>query len=113
MAWVRIDDDLFSHPKILHAWSACPASIGLWTLTLSWAGRQLTDGHVTGEIVRNFMPAKRQRERAIAALEQPGLWVPNGAGWQIHDWQDYNTSREQVLARRRTDAARKRGVKTS
>jgi len=108
MAWVRIDDDLFAHPKILRAWSDCPASIGLWTIALSWAGRQLTDGHIPVEIVRNFMPQKRQRERATQALENAGLWSANGNGWEIHDYLDRNPSRDQVLNKRRADSARKR-----
>jgi len=109
MVWVRIDDDLFSHPKVLHAWTDCPASIGLWTLGLSWVGRQLTDGHIPVEIVQVFMPHKRQRDRATQALENAGLWSPNGNGWEIHDYLDRNLSREQVLDKRRADSERKRG----
>jgi hypothetical protein len=78
MAWVRIDDDLFSHPKILRAWWTDKASIGLWPQGLSWAGRQLTDGYVSAEFVRGLLPNRRERER------------------------------EQTLARRDADAARKR-----
>jgi len=108
MAWVRIDDDFFSHPKVVHAWSICPTSIGLWPMTAAAAGRHLTDGYVTGDFVRQLMPRTRQRDQAVSALVDTGLWVPNGTGWQIHDWQDYNESRERVLKRRKADAMRKR-----
>jgi hypothetical protein len=108
MAWVRIDDDLFSHPKILRAWWTDKASIGLWPQGLSWAGRQLTDGYVSAEFVRGLLPNRRERDRATGALVDAALWVPNGSGWEIHDWSDYNASREQTLARRDADAARKR-----
>ncbi|MCI4360652.1 MAG: hypothetical protein L3J91_03030 [Thermoplasmata archaeon] len=108
MAWVRIDDSLSSHPKILQAWSTDHAAIGLWPLAASWAGRHLTDGHVSPDFVGGLMPARRPREQAIGALVEAGLWVPNGTGWQIHDWQDYNGTRASIEARRRIDAARKR-----
>src|SRR5215831_3604523 len=97
MAWVRIDDDLFSHPKILHAWRDCPAAIGLWPLSLAWAGRHLTDGRVSADFVYGLIPNRRQRDRATSALVDAELWVPNGTGWQIHDWADYNESRERIL----------------
>lgn len=106
--WVRVDDGLFSHPKIMQAWTTSPASIGLWPQAASWAARYLTDGHVSSEFVVGLMPRRRQRDQMTGALVDAGLWVPNGAGWQIHDWQDYNQSREQVLARREADLKRKR-----
>ena len=106
MAWVRLDDGLPSHPKILSAWSTYPASIGLWALALAWSAR--TDGHITPELVHQLIPGRGPRERAIAALEEPILWVPNDAGWEIHDWRKYNYTRAQVEERKRADRERKR-----
>ena len=109
MAWVRIDDGMFSHPKVLHAWATYPASLGLWPLAATWAARHRTDGHVSGEFVTGMMPAKRQRDRAIDALVESGLWVPNGTGWQIHDWRDYNGTRAELkAANERTHRERQR-----
>lgn len=107
MAWVRIDDHLHSHPKIRCAWQAYPPAVGLHLVALSYAGDQLTDGAIDDAFVQQWLPGKRQRDRAIGALVDAALWEPNGTGWQIHDWSDYNQSREEVLERRRADKARK------
>ena len=108
MAWVRIDDNFFSHPKVLQAWWAYPTAIGLWPMTASYAGRQQTDGVVSADYVHSLLPARRQRERATEALVDAGLWLPNGAGWQFHDWTEYNPTRAQTDERKRVDRERKR-----
>ena len=109
MTWVRIDDQLHSHPKIRHAWRIEQASLGLHLLALSYASCHLTDGTITQDFVDDQLPIKAKRARAIAALEAAGLWERNGDGWTIHDYLDYNQSRAQTVARRQADAARKRG----
>ena len=108
MTWVRIDDHLHSHPKILRAWNEERASLGLHLLALSYAGAVLTDGVVDDQAARQWLPAKRERERATDALTDARLWVPNGSGWVIHDWLDYNEPREVQIARRRAREARRR-----
>lgn len=114
MAWIRIDDQLFAHPKIRCAWQADRASIGLHLLALSYAGAYLTDGTIDDQFVREMIPGQRQRHRAITALEHAGLWERNGATWRIHDYLKYNQSRADVLDRRRADSARKaRGKDTA
>jgi hypothetical protein len=111
MAWVRIDDQLHAHPKVLHAMSTDPTSVGLHLPALSYSAAYLTDGAVDEAFVRQLLVNRRRRERAIDALVEAGLWLPNGGGWQIHDYLDFNESREHALARRRADSARKRAVR--
>jgi hypothetical protein len=109
MVWVRIDDKLHSHPKVLAAWEKDPASLGLYLLALSHAGAHLTDGMVDRQTVRQWLPNPIQRRRSVNALVKAGLWAPNGQGWEIHDFLDYNEPRDRVLARRHAREARKRG----
>jgi hypothetical protein len=40
-------------------------------------------------------------------LVDVGLWTQNGTGWVIHDYLEFNPSREQVEEKRRKDSARK------
>jgi hypothetical protein len=109
MVWVRIDDQLHAHPKIRAAWDMEPAAVGLELIALSHSAAYLTDGAVDKPFVRQWLPVGKQRRRTIGALVKAGLWVPNGRGWQIHDWLDYNESRAAVLERRRAqEEARKR-----
>jgi hypothetical protein len=107
--WVRIDDQLHAHPKFKRAWNREPSAIGLELFALSYSAAYLTDGRVDSEFVRPWFHTSRRRQRAIDALVESGLWVPNGNGWQIHDFSDYNATRAQIEERRRRDAARKAG----
>jgi hypothetical protein len=100
MAWVRIDDDFHAHPKVQQAWHACPTSIGLHALAMSHCARYLTDGHVSQSFAKTCLPGAAGRKRAVGALVAAGLWVPQDGGWQIHDYLDFNPSREQVLSDR-------------
>jgi len=105
--WSRLDDDFHANPKVLHAQRMSFASIGLWPLGLSWSAR--TDGEVTSDFVQGLIHNRRQRDIVTGALVEAGLWVPNGdGGWQIHDWREYNLTRNEREARKRADRDRKR-----
>ena len=108
MTWVRVDDDLFSHPKFTDAWEREPASVGLWLLGASYSGRHLLDGLVPRRFVDQWFKTPVRERRATEALVDTRLWVPNGDGWEIHDWGEHNPTRESVLARRASDSKRKR-----
>lgn len=110
MTWVRIDDRVHAHPKFRLAWELEPASVGLELFALSHSAAYLTDGTVEARFVQPWFRTAVRRRRATEALVESGLWVPNGAGWEIHDYLDYNESRDQTLARRRADVARKKRV---
>ena len=101
MAWVRVDDTLYSHPKIMQVWAANRGSIGIWLFGASWAAQHRTDGHVTAEHVNALTAGRRERDRLVEPLVDAGLWVPNGDGWAIHDWRDYNGTRAEVSAHNR------------
>ena len=114
MTWVRIDDHLHSHPKFKHAWSNAPASVGLELFALSYSAAHLTDGQVDPRFVSEWFPKNtRGRRRAVDALVDSGLWVPNGDGWQIHDYLDYNEPRERVLALRERRAMQRKSRRGS
>jgi hypothetical protein len=50
----------------------------------------------------------RDRQRAAAALVRVGLWLDHPEGWQFHDWQQHQPSREKVLGERERKAQNKR-----
>jgi hypothetical protein len=107
VTWVRISDDLFTHDKFNAAWEREPPSVGLWLFAASHSGHRLLDGAVPGRFVRQWFTTTARERRATQALVEAGLWVPNGDGWTIHDWTDYNPTREIILAKRAADSARK------
>lgn len=107
MPWARLDDNFFSHPKVRQAWRCRPA-LGLWAMSLSYAMRHGTEGHVPAEFVEDQLPDSGERGAVAAALVSAGLWSENGKGWIIHDFHDFNPSGDDIEARKAADRERKR-----
>jgi hypothetical protein len=108
VAWVRIDDHLYAHPKFRLAWNLEPASVGLELFALSHCAAFFTDGDVSEDFVGQWFATRRRLERSTDALVSSGLWVPNGNGWQIHDYLDYNDSKEVMVQRRKARETKRR-----
>jgi hypothetical protein len=104
MPWGRLDDKFYSHPKIL-AVGLAPA--GLYSIGLSYSAAQLTDGHIPVSAVTNFTGWKSAARRLV----EGHLWEVAEGGWRVHDYLDWNPSREQVLGERQAAAVRKRASK--
>jgi hypothetical protein len=108
MPWVKIDDSFYSHPKVV---AAGHEATGFYIAALTYASHHLTDGHVSEEWAKR--EGGQRAPRLIAALTsappgfEHGLWERNGSGWNIHDYLDYNPSRERILAKRKADSERK------
>jgi hypothetical protein len=98
MPWARIDDSLCDHPKTLRLVERRGglASLGLFTLLLSWCNRHLTDGVFTDAAVRRL----GGQSDHISALVECGFVETAGDGWQIHDFGSYSKSKERVTRER-------------
>jgi hypothetical protein len=95
MAWVRVDDAFYDHPKFVRLDAT---SLGLWTVGLAYANRNLTDGWVPARFIKGYgNPAKLVRE---------GLWSAEEDGYRIHDYLDYQESAEKILAKRQAERDR-------
>lgn len=112
MSWARVDDKLHMHPK---AEKAGLESIGLWAVALSYCADMLTDGFVSDERCTKLVGDRKAAARLAVRLTSSGLWhradepCPSGhqecdkyrqtePGYRFHDWDDYQPSREDVLA---------------
>ncbi len=98
MAWVRIDDQIGRHPKLL---SAGPAAAWLWVLGLAHCQSLLTNGFIAESVVPLLGIPKGYRplvDRLIAAQ----LWHPAPGGYQVHDYLKHNESRDAALTRQTT-----------
>jgi len=77
--------------RYLHAWS------------ISYCADVLTDGEILAAALPPGIPRK-----AVNELVSTGLWEsPTRGVYRLHDYLDYNPSRDQVAALRQADAARK------
>lgn len=91
MPWLRIHDGALRHPKII---GLSDKAFRLWVWGLSYAQEQLTDGFlVTPAIPRRLF-------RATDDLVRQRLWEPVEGGFSIHDYLEWNDSREVVLGKR-------------
>lgn len=101
MTWMKVDDGLFSHPKMFDA-PDCAAA--LWLRAGSWAAKNLTDGFVPEGMAMRLCD---DPQRAVEELVARGLWNRVDGGFVFHDWLDFNPSKEKVLDDRRKDAEKK------
>jgi len=94
MAWVRIHDGAMSHPKIvgLIDWSN---PFCLWVWGLSYAQQHLTNGTITHAALPNDR-ARKTAKKLVAA----GCWEETAGGYQVHDYLDWNDSKETVQKKR-------------
>lgn len=103
MTWFKVDDGWHKHRKRIRTGVDLEgmAAQGLWAAAGSWASDELTDGWVPVEVV-DYLSPKLGRKLA-ARLVHSSLWTAetrNGEeGWQFHDWEVSNPTREEELAK--------------
>ena len=107
VTWARLDDGFHSHPKVLAAWAKSPAAVGLHARALSYAANHEQDGRVSRDALSALAHDDDLRDEAVQVLTDAGLWHENGDGYVIHDFLDYNPSRESLTERRKADRERK------
>jgi hypothetical protein len=95
MPWGRLDDSFDAHRKVRRAGLE---ATGLHARALSYCAGALTDGHVDPEWLEER--AGRRAGKLGELLVVAGLWEPNCDGFVIHDYLEYNPSREKVEADR-------------
>lgn len=104
MPWANFDDKFPRHPKVR------PLSDGAFRLHTSgicFASEWLTDGRIEADHVRELMP--RYKPSYLAELVNRGIWTDHGEHYLIHDYLEWNRSREQITAER--ERKRKGGKK--
>ncbi|WP_049569138.1 hypothetical protein [Streptomyces sp. SBT349] len=112
MPWFVLDDGFDTHPKVRKVGNA---AVGVFVRLGAYAARHLTEGKLDAAIVRDYgTPPTIKKLVAVGLLHPfghdcPRCEQPDGSGYTIHDFLDYNRSRKQVEAAR--EAGRKRQQK--
>jgi hypothetical protein len=113
VTWVRLDDRAHDNRKWKRLWLTNRGALALHALALSYCGAHETDGHVDAEMVTLLAPGKADRNKLTTSLVDAGVWHPDGDGWRINDFLEYNPSRADLDEKRRKDSERKaRGRRT-
>lgn len=104
VSWLKLDDSFPEHAKVAElSDKAFRVHVG----ALCYSARNLTDGHIPAAISKTLTLG---RAKLSTELVTAGLWDTNGGGgYVIHDYLDYNPSREQVETerQRRAEAGKK------
>lgn len=109
MAWVRIHDAALTHPKIV---ALSDRAFRLWVWGLSYCQQHLTDGVIVSAAI------PERWARCAADLLERVLWEPHPSGYLVHDYLEWNDSREVVTdkrngARNRVDRWRNKRVRNA
>ena len=97
MPWGRIDDHHYRHPKVGELDDGLrKGCLALYWLAISWCNDHLTDGRVPPGIVRTLGGDRNEADELVRV----GLWECDGTGYRVHDYLEFNKSREQVIAER-------------
>lgn len=95
MSWVRYDDTFPDHPKVMRTGRDSLAVMGAHVVASCYAAKHETDGFVPDEYLRRHVPG-----RIIGHLLTVGLLEKVEAGFQVHDFLDFNPSKAQRNASR-------------
>ena len=104
MVWFQVCDTFWSHHKVIDL----PPSAGwLWVRAGSYCAQHLTDGFITAGVVKMLGGTDDDATTLVFA----GLWKSVRGGYRFHDWDGYQQSREQVMAKRAAESERKRKLR--
>jgi len=76
--------------------------MGLWVVAGAFAAQYLTGGHVPDWYIQSWPSGRRLAARLVAA----GLWEVADDGWQFHEWDERQPSKEDVQTARKANARR-------
>jgi hypothetical protein len=108
MPWARFEDDYLGNRKLT---TLSTLAIALDMAGIVYSARELRDGRLTVADVQIIAALIHIRRWSPAAEElvRVNRWqVLESGGWMIHDYLDYQPSREKVLTERTSAAERKR-----
>ena len=97
MAWFKVDDRLWGHPK----WLATPVRArGLWVTAGSWSAANETDGAIPAHALVTL----GGRPGDAADLVRSGLWRTTRVGWVFHDWSVFQPDAASQRAKRAAES---------
>lgn len=112
MPWIKLDDQWMNHPKIIKAGRDAR---DLWLASLTWCGQYLTDGYFPTELLPNLCVVAgvdvANCQTFASTLLEVCLWEMIDGQYHVHDYLDYNPSKEQAEATKmaRTEAGKHGG----
>ena len=97
--WVRLDVDYLTNPKML---AVGTDGVLLHLATILWCADHETDGRVPKSAlpVLGALAGVKSPARVANRLADAGLYVANGDGWHLHDFERMNGSESEAEIQR-------------
>lgn len=92
MPWVRLDDGFAEHPKVL---SVSVQARWAYISALCYSNRRQTDGVIPRTSLSILGVSPKQADELVKAR----LWDAQGNDFMIHDFLEYNLTKEQITER--------------
>jgi hypothetical protein len=98
VSWLKIDDRFLDHPKVVRLERLAPSrGVHLFVGLMSYCKQRLSDGVVPIDMLPKVNgPCGRWRQRTLEALIEVGLVERSGEQLVIHDYLDWNPSKEEI-----------------
>ena len=109
MTYVKHDDGIFSHPKVL---GVHPLARLLWVASICHAGQHVTDGRIARSVLPILSAQTSATAKHARELVDAGLWEEDDDGWRIARWAQHNRTAAEVEAERDRWRRQKRGQRT-
>jgi hypothetical protein len=94
MVWVKLDDHIDQHPKIA---ALDDHAFALFVCGLAYCNRNETDGFIPNMVgLGQLRYCDGNPVPSIRQLERGGLWVQVAGGWQVHDYAQYQPTKQQI-----------------
>lgn len=93
MAWVKLDDSMPMHPKLL---AAGASGFALDVAGLAYCNRYQTDGFIPEGSLNAVLPSLRNASKVAGKLVEVERWERVDGGWMIHDYLTYQPSKAHV-----------------
>lgn len=114
MAWMKIDEKVREHPKLIEAVRKAGGSAGwFWLCGLAYSRSQSTDGFLSYGILSVIAPGMKAWKKFPQVLVDHNLWTRVEGGYQIRDYFDWNPSKAELAKAKADDAARKAAARAA
>lgn len=100
MPWVKIDDGFSEHIKMVEVG---PLGMALQMAALCYCNHHLTDGYVPGSVAKRLIDLDGMPVtfgQLAKKMIDAGVWTVDGDGYRIHDYLEFQPSKDQVMAER-------------
>jgi len=111
--WVKVDDALPDHPKVLDAGLQLGSNgvgrvLAIWLKGMCYCNHNLTDGVISERILKSWTVVDRRPLDVASVMVMAGIFDKVDHGYRFHDYTDYQPSKAEVTAKRKKDLERKK-----